>query len=917
MSLDFFEIKKKNVKNQSFLYPSFNYNKPRDLMVKGKAFYAVWDEDRKVWSTDEFDVQRLVDDAILKTIDKEPVDKSDALLLRDSSSNQWKAYKAYIKDMPDNYKQLDTKITFVNDICKKTDYVSKRLSYALEEGDISAYDELMSVLYSPEERQKLEWAIGAIVSGDSKKIQKFIAIFGKPGKGKGTFLNIVDSLFEGYVSSFNAKELANGNNSFAGDAFADNPLVAIQTDGNLSKIYDNTLLNSIVSHEKIIINEKFKSKYELRPNAFLFMATNDEVYITNYSSGLTRRLIDVYPTDITIPKAKYNELMSAIETEKGAIAYHCLQVYNSLGMDYYDKLKPNRQMAMSNPIYNFISMELMMEPVLMNYDYITLKKAYKMYLDYCDENRIKNPVSNYKLRDELKNYFDSYDDSYVTLPNGKGERNVFIGLHRNEFDYKFVGVPKPNVNKLPKWLDLKEQHSNLDDLMADFPAQYTRVDAKSGNRVPKVKWDKVTTKLKDLDTSEYHFINCPIEHIVIDFDIKGPDGEKNTEMNLEAAKELPPTYAELSQGGAGLHLHYIYDGDPNELARVYDDNVEIKVYSGDQAIRRRLTKCNNLKIAHISAGDLPVRETKKVLDFEGYKNEKALRTAIDNNLQKKNVPGTKPSVEFILKDLDRAYESGMHYDVTDLRPEIMAFAANSTHQSELCLEMVGKMKFRSEDCVDDTVVPEYDELPIIFFDVEVFPNLFVLVYKLQGKENKCVQMINPYREMVEELIHKYRLVGFNNRKYDNHILYAWIQGYSNLELYNLSQRIINDSPNSKIQSAYNISYTDIYDYSIKKQSLKKWEIELGIHHLELGLPWDKPVPKELWEKVAEYCCNDVEATEAVWDATQSDFVAREILADLTGGTCNMTTNTLITKLLFGDDKNPELVYTDLRTGEQY
>ena len=32
-------------------------------------------------------------------------------------------------------------------------------------------------------------------------------------------------------------------------------------------------------------------------------------------------------------------------------------------------------------------------------------------------------------------------------------------------------------------------------------------------------------------------------------------------------------------------------------------------------------------------------------------------------------------------------------------------------------------------------------------------------------------------------------------------------------------------------------------------SLKKFEILLDIHHQELGLPWDRPVPKELWTKV--------------------------------------------------------------------
>ena len=62
-------------------------------------------------------------------------------------------------------------------------------------------------------------------------------------------------------------------------------------------------------------------------------------------------------------------------------------------------------------------------------------------------------------------------------------------------------------------------------------------------------------------------------------------------------------------------------------------------------------------------------------------------------------------------------------------------------------------------------------------------------------------------------------------------------------------------------ASYNVSYTDVYDFCSKKQSLKKWEIELGIHHQELGLPWDQPVPESMWQKVAEYCDNDVIATE--------------------------------------------------------
>ena len=187
---------------------------------------------------------------------------------------------------------------------------------------------------------------------------------------------------------------------------------------------------------------------------------------------------------------------------------------------------------------------------------------------------------------------------------------------------------------------------------------------------------------------------------------------------------------------------------------------------------------------------------------------------------------------------------------------------------------------------------------------------------MAGDGNPVVRMVNPSPKDVEDLF-AFKLVGFNCRKYDNHMLYGRYLGLTNEELYDLSQRIIVEQAHEAFYpEAYNISYTDIYDFCSKKQSLKKWEIELGIHHQELGLPWDQPVPKEMWNKVAEYCDNDVIATEAVWNARQADFTARQILADIAGGTVNDTTNQLTTRLIFGEEKHPKLVYTDLATGKQ-
>lgn len=153
------------------------------------------------------------------------------------------------------------------------------------------------------------------------------------------------------------------------------------------------------------------------------------------------------------------------------------------------------------------------------------------------------------------------------------------------------------------------------------------------------------------------------------------------------------------------------------------------------------------------------------------------------------------------------------------------------------------------------------------------------------------------------------LVGFNNRKYDNHILYAWaVLGYNNQQLYQLSQKIVTNDRNALFSQAYNLSYTDIFDFSAKKQSLKKWEIELGIDHHELGMPWDQPVPEDKWALVQSYCEDDVRATKAVFDHLKEDFTARKTLAVLSGLTVNDPTNSHTAKIIFGDEKNPQLQF---------
>lgn len=894
--LDFLVIRTKDTKTGTEIYPQFRVTRSEDIMVKGSAFYAIWVESKGLWSTNEFEAIDLIDSELeafgKRYSELQPEKTISILFLRDCDSGSIDKWHKFCKQqMPDTYHQLDERLIFANDTVTKKTYASKKLPYPLLKAPTPAYDRIMSVLYSDEERHKIEWAIGAIVSGDSVKIQKFIIFYGDRGTGKSTIMNIMEQLFDGYCEPFDASALGSATNAFALEAFRNNPLVAIQHDGDLSRIETNARLNSLVSHEMMTVNEKFKSPYPSRFNTFLIMGTNHPVRITDSRSGLLRRLIDISPTGHLIPKKEYDQLYSQIPFELGGIAEHCLTVYSN-NPGYFDDYVPVNMLGASNDFYNFIMDNYL---IFKEQDGTTLKAAWEMYKSYVEYARIPYPLSQIKFKEELRNYFYEFLDRY-TLEDGTRVRSYYKGLkeeqHNNSEDKQEI-----DISELIEKFGLKEQPSLFDKVFKDTPAQYEEY---------MVTWDKCKTKLKDIDTHKIHFVNIPedMRIIVIDFDLKDISGNKSLYENLKAASEYPATYTEVSKSGNGIHLHYIYDGDPMELSRLIKENIEIKVFNGGSTLRRCLTLCNDIPIRHISSG-LP-RKEKKMTDFTQIADEKHLRGLILKNLKKEIIPYTKPSIDLIVKDTNEAYNSGMAFDILDLKPAITSFAASSTNNSYYCIKQIDKMKFKGREEPKNDISHEGPENDFVIFDVECYPNLFHISYKFLGKDRAIRHLTNPTPAEIESLL-GYKLIGYNNRRYDNHLIYACYMGYTVPQIYNLSQSIIKDGKGF-FGEAYNISYTDIYDYLSKKQSLKKWEIELGIEHKEMGIPWDQPVPDSMVEEVIKYCDNDVLATEAVFEHCKADFTARKILADVAGGTPNDTTNSLTAKIIFGKERNPQSAF---------
>lgn len=693
------------------------------------------------------------------------------------------------------------------------------------------------------------------------------------------------------------------------------------------------------------MEEKMKQSYDMAVNSFLVMGTNSEILITEAKSGIIRRLIVARPGDKEkFSPSEYKYLMKQIKgNELGKIANHCLKVYEEAGFNYYDNKLDNGMIYQTNPVFAFMREH---SDEYSEKEYVSLTEMWNAYKEYCEQSNFKG-LSRSKFRTEAISYFDVYEEEYHWYDQ-EGHRkhgyNRYKGFKVEKIRTVFKGTEtsKAKVSKepfVPDWLKLTEDNESIfDSECSDYPAQYG-----NDEEMPKYKWDNVKTILKDLDTSKLHYVRVPENHIVIDFDLKDGD-KKSLKKNIKACIEagFPPTYAETSKSGNGLHLHYIYDGDPEQLSALFKPEIEQKVFKGKSAVRRKLVMCNTLAIAHIGDGLLKKRaKEKKMYNGETFKNDKDLINRITKCINKEyeNVPSTASNISLIKKILDDAYASGKTYDVTVMRPSVTFFAAQSTNQSNKCLTMVSEMHFKSDDISEKieeveegkdygAVEWDGDEGKISFFDLEVYPNKLILCYKLNRRISKsnphkdCYRVVNPSPEEVEKFVKKYLLVGFNNRMYDNHILYGRLMGYNNQQLYELSQRLIShdkksDDKNCYFKEAYNLSFADVYDFAsaANKQSLKKWEVELGIDHIEMDIPWDEPLPDNMVDKVCYYCENDVLATQAVFEHLKADWEARKSLARITGSAPMTTTNSLTTKLIFGNNRKPqgEFVYTDLST----
>ena len=946
---NFYRFEKRSYNKEIIVQPVFSALYCDDIITAGSGIYAIYDEKTGLYLTKDprQKLYYVIKKDALRYLESQNLDQGAVTLKTPDISGAQGTMGALdecLKHLPaGNINDMNPRLFFDTEPTDRHDRCSYKAPFDLADTPTPYYDKLTQVIFDDDTLKMVEWFYGigmcmlpdkrGNLKGATGQIQKHLNIEGYGGTGKSTFYDIVKAVYGELISDMSFATVFTTNTNESTRCFAAPALYYIDGDASVSSLRNAEDYKKIVGHDTINIKQKYLGSYDKVITGLLGSFTNEPFDINTSKDGIGRRLLNARTTGNTLKEKEYFECMKHILNEElPAIAKRWKDRFLEMGPHAYDDWKPIEAMARSSIYYNFVS-EHLVNTLYANgeidLDRLPLTRAWEEFKTYADDvgyDISRHKVTKFTFRDSMGEYWHRYIDRDATARiDGKPHKNVFIDFRWSALGPKegFKPHSDPVETTKPKFV-LDQTESILDELYADQPAMYP---TESGALV--TTWEKCGTKLRNLDTTKVHHVLVPDpRHIVIDFDLK-ENGQKSRERNLKAIERWPLTYAEHSKSKAGVHLHYIYDGDPNKLASVIEDDIECKVYKGKASLRRVTgAGCNNEPMAHLPA-DFDLLRLKDVVttnqgggfDMAGATFEdrdKYLRSFIAKCIRKEHHGATAPEVDFIKEMLDRAYASGSSYDVRYLREDVLQFALSSTNQSDRCLRQVNKMHFCSDDVQDGDFEPEIEEIPtnepIIFYDIECYPNLFLICWKEYGKDH-VTRMVNPEPEAVRAFMTK-KLVGFNNRKYDNHMIYAASIGYSNDDLYNLSQKLVSKgTTDATFMNAWNIGYADVMDIATKRQSLKKWEVDLGIFHKEMSIPWNEPVPDDRIEEVCEYCANDVIATEAVWDAIESDRKARAILCDLAGKPLITGKQTVIKNIIFPGLKNEDIkkqfVYTDL------
>jgi len=173
----------------------------------------------------------------------------------------------------------------------------------------------------------------------------------------------------------------------------------------------------------------------------------------------------------------------------------------------------------------------------------------------------------------------------------------------------------------------------------------------------------------------------------------------------------------------------------------------------------------------------------------------------------------------------------------------------------------------------------------LFFDVECYPNYFLILFKLSNGKQKFFELDETKRLdtiLIKEFLENAETIGFNSRMYDIPMILHALSGANNQELKALSDRIINKDEKTYdtlkelgLFCPWHYNHIDLFKLPIGKNSLKMYGARINTTFLQ-DLPYDPSLPLTEDQKVdiKNYCSNDVNITMDLYKHLEKPLAIR-------------------------------------------
>jgi len=240
----------------------------------------------------------------------------------------------------------------------------------------------------------VQTAAGWSLSGDISEQTMFI-LYGTGANGKSTFLNTVMYLLGDYAlatptETFMKKSGDNYSNDVArlrGTRFV------TTTEVEQGRRLSEPLIKKITGNDEMTARFLYGEFFNFMPTFKIFMATNHKPVIKGTDHGIWRR-IKLIPFNVRIPEEKQDKhLELKLREEASGILNWLLE---GIGIWKNEALKPPKSVLFATDEYREemdVIGNFLQEKCIKKEDVtVTIKRLYKAYSDWCDENH-EHPVS--------------------------------------------------------------------------------------------------------------------------------------------------------------------------------------------------------------------------------------------------------------------------------------------------------------------------------------------------------------------------------------------------------------------------------------------------------------------------------------------------------------------------------------------